>query len=95
MGDRQVLVEELGGIGVVRMDAADAGRGHDDDLGFLLRVEVTDGRSVAKIQFPAGAQQQVVMAAGTEGSNDGRTNHAAVSGDVDLGGGIHPDFTEG
>ena len=71
VGYREVLVEKLRGVGVVRMDASHTGGGNDHHLGFFLRVEVTDGHGIAEIELLAGPEQEVVVTTCKKRPDDG------------------------
>jgi hypothetical protein len=78
----QVLIDELGRIGVVGMDAAhfDGGQVH---LGGLFGLEkCLNGGLVSEVQFCVGSGNDVCLAVVLQNSNDGTANHATVAGDV-------------
>ena len=57
--DGEVLVEELRGIGAVRVDPADLRRGDDRDVGLLGGEERLDGRGARRGRAPALPQDQL------------------------------------
>ena len=89
VGDRQVLVEELGGVGVVGVDSSDACGGDDDDIRLLFLVKLADSHGIAQVEFLAVAKQQVFEPARAQGADNGRSDHAAVSCDMNARGGLH------
>ncbi len=62
--DGQVVVDELVGLFAVGEDAADTGRGQDDQFGLLSGEERAGGRLVGEVELRMGAQDQVVVSAG-------------------------------
>ena len=83
--DEQVLIEEVSAVEVVGLDAADLGSGDEDVVRLLLSQEGVHGALVDQVQLGVGAGDEVVVAQRLQAPHDGRTHHAAVAGDVDLG----------
>ena len=65
------------------MDAADLGRGEVDLGGLGLIEEGIDSVLVGEVQLGVRACEDVGVSGLRQLSNDGRTDHAAVAGDVD------------
>ena len=82
----QVLVDEFGRVGVVGVDAAHLGGGQVDLVGLLRREEGAHGSLVGKVQFRMGAGDDALgrVALGQQLAHDGRADHAAMAGHVDL-----------
>ena len=57
-GDHEVVVEEVGGPGVVGVDTADFGGGDDDGLGPPRGHEIDGGPLVAQVEFGAGRRDR-------------------------------------
>ncbi len=78
------------------MDAADLGRGQVDLVGLLGGQEGAHGGLLGEVQLGVGARDEVCrgVALRQQLAHDGRADHAAVAGDVDLGrgGGGHCGF---
>ena len=85
----KVGVKELGGVGVIGVNAPHLSRGNENVFGRLGLVEGINGCMVQKIQFSAGAADQFRVALGFECAPDRAAYHAAVAGDVNAGGSIH------
>ncbi|MDT4839327.1 hypothetical protein FQZ97_731150 [compost metagenome] len=87
----QVLVDEVGGVGVVGVDAADLGRGQIHLLRFDLREEGAHGGLVGQVEFGVGAGDDGAggVAGGEQLAHDGRADHAAVACDVDGFSAVH------
>jgi len=67
------------------MDAADAGRGHDDRLRALGFEKTPDRELIAKIELRVSAQEQILVALSFKGPHHRRTYQTAVPGDINLG----------
>jgi len=89
--DHEVLVNEVGGVGGVGVDAADLGRSQVDLIGLLCRKEAAHGGLVGQVELGVGAGDDVALghAIGLQLAHDGRADHAAVAGHVDAGLGAH------
>ena len=83
----QVVVDEVGRVDVVGVDAADAGGSQVDLVGALGGKEGAHGGLVGQVQLGVGAGENVAgrLALREQGAHDGRADHAAVAGDVDAG----------
>ena len=81
--DHQILVDELGRVGVVGMDAAHLGSSEIDLVDALALEEGADSGLVGEVKFGMGAGDQVGVSLGLQCPNDGGSNHAAMAGDVD------------
>ena len=84
-GDGEVVVEEVGWVGVVGVDAADAGGGEDHHCGPVLVEEGVGGGLVEEVEFGVGAGEDVGEAFGLEASVDGAADEAGVAGEVEGG----------
>ena len=82
---QQVVVDEVGRIGIVGVDAADLGRRQVDLVDALAAEECAYLSLVGQFQFVVAARDQVGMAARLQGAHDGRADQAAVTGDIDAG----------
>ncbi len=60
--DDEVVVDELRRVGVVGVDAADAGGGQQDVVGLFFSEEAGDGGLVTQLQFSVGTYDQVGVA---------------------------------
>ena len=84
--DGEVVVEEVGWVGVVGVDAADACGGEDHHCG-LVFVEVgVGGGLVEEVEVGVGAGEDVREAFGLEAAVDGAADEAGVAGEVEGGG---------
>ena len=81
--DHQIDVDELGRIGVVGMDAADLGGGQDHMVDFLMAEKIPHRRLTGEIEFGMAAGDDLPAAEVLQLPDDGRTDHAAMSGDID------------
>ena len=89
VGDRQIFVEELRWVGLVGMDAAHACGGHNNNFGFFLFVEIANRDGITEVEFLAAAQHEILKSPCPKSPDNGRSDHAAVSGDVDARRGFH------
>jgi hypothetical protein len=83
--DHQVLVDEVGGVGGVREDAADLGGGEHDARGRSPAKKASTAWGSRRSSSLAGAGDQVREALRLQVPDDGAADEAAVAGDVDLG----------
>ena len=90
--DHQVLVDELGRIGVVGMDAADLGCRQIDLVDAMGGEEGVDGMLVGEIERVATGSEEVGAAQRLQPAHDGRADHAAMAGDEDGVGEVHENF---
>ncbi len=77
--DHQVLLDELGGIGVVGVDAADSGGCQVDRVDVLGGKERAHLLLVGEIELGVAARDDVGLPVCLQRAHDGRTNHAAVA----------------
>jgi hypothetical protein len=89
VSDSQILVNELGGVGAVGMDAADTGSRHDHNLGLFPGVEFSDSGGIQKIKLASRAEQKVFMSARAKGPDNGGADHPTMTGDVNPSCGVH------
>ena len=86
--DHQVVVDEIGRIGVVGVDSADPGRGQDDKVRLLGLHEITHGGLVGQIQLGMRARDQLeriaLLPPRFESPHNGAADHPAMAGDVDF-----------
>ncbi len=82
--DHQVFVDELGGIGVVGVDAADLGRREVNLVRALGEEELVNAPLVDQIEFRMGARDDAGGALCAQAAHDRRTDHAAMPGNVDF-----------
>lgn len=87
--DHQVLVDELGRVAVVGMDAADLGRGQIDLVDAMGGEEGIDRVLVGEVEFVAAGGDDVGAAQRLQPADDGRADHAAMAGDEDGVGEVH------
>ena len=80
----QVVADELGAIGVIGQDAADLGRGDDDDFGLLSGEEGLHLGLASQIELGEVAGDDFVVAAGLEAAHQGGSDEAGVAGEVDF-----------
>lgn len=88
----QVLVDEVGWVGVIGMDAADLGRGQVHLGGLFLFEEFLYGGLVGQVQLLVGSCDDGGRGHGFQLAHDGRAHHATVAGDVDAGRCCHLSF---
>lgn len=81
--DGQVVADELRRVAVVGDDAAHLGRGQEYVFRPVLGKEGVCRCGVGQIEFGVGALKDVRVALGFQVTDDGRTDQAAVAGDVD------------
>jgi hypothetical protein len=87
--DHQVLVDEVGGVRVVRVDAAHLRRGEHDGIRALALEERLDVRLGGEIELRVGARDDARGTPALERAHDRRTHHAAMARDVDLRSRVH------
>ena len=78
--DRQIVVNEIGGEGVVGVNAADLGGGEDDGVGPVLLQPNFDGDLIAQIDDGA-VDFQHLIAATLQIPRDRRSHHALMARD--------------
>jgi hypothetical protein len=87
--DHQVLVQELGPVHVVGLDAAHLGCGNVDVIRLLRLDEIMHGALIEQIQLgPAGGNDPGV-ARRLQAANNGRAHHATVAGNENFGVFLH------
>lgn len=84
--DLEVDTDELGWIGLVGVDAADLGRGEDDEPGLLGSEEGLDIVLAGEVELGVSAEEEVGEAEVPELADNGGAHEASVSGHKDLGG---------
>ena len=82
--DHQVLVDELGRVGVVGVDATDLGCCKVNLIRFFCLEESPYGGLVGEIKLGVGAGNDVGLTLGLQHTDDGGANHATVACYVDL-----------
>jgi hypothetical protein len=82
--DHQVLVDELGWVGVVGVDAADLGSGEKDLIGLFRFEEGAHGSLVREVELSVRAGDDVGLPLALQHAGDGGADHATVAGDVDF-----------
>jgi hypothetical protein len=91
--DDEVVVDEVGRVGVVGDDAADLGRCQDHDIGPFHRQEGSHRGLVLEIELRLSAGDEFDRLArplpGLEPPQDRRAHHAAVAGDENPVGSVH------
>ena len=83
--NHQVLINEIGPVGVVGVDAAHPGRRHEHRIDLLPPEEFRHRPLVDQVQLRMRASDDAAVAIRLEPAHDGRTDHAAVAGDIDGG----------
>ena len=81
--DLQVDGDELGGIAVVGVDAADLGGGQHHTVNAFGGEELAYRPLVGEIELVMAPGHHVAAAEGLQMAHDGRADHAAMAGDVD------------
>src|SRR5262249_20132783 len=76
----QIVVEEFSGMGGVRENAADFGRGEKHEVRALFGKKVCDGGLVAQIKLRAGGGKNTLATTALELPKEGRPHQSAVSG---------------
>ena len=87
--DDQVLVDEVGSVSVVGMDAADLGRCDENVIRLFLGHELVHRLLAGQVELLARAGDDPGVASLFKPADDGRAHHAAVTGDEDLGVEVH------
>jgi hypothetical protein len=80
--DEEVVVDEVGGVGAVGEDAADAGGGEEDVVGALTVEEAFDVGLALEVELGVGAEEEVVVAERLQAAVDRRAGEALVAGDI-------------
>src|SRR5215469_612708 len=83
----QIVVEEFSGMGGVRENAADFGRGEKHEVRALFGKKVCDGGLVAQIKLRAGGGKNTLATTALELPKEGRPHQSAVSGYISAAGG--------
>ena len=81
--DHQVLVDEVGAVDVVGLDATHPRGGDEDVVRLLLGQEGLHRALVQQVQLGAAAGEDVRVAAGLQSAHQGAADHAAMAGDED------------
>ncbi len=84
--NHQIVVNELGGVGVVGVYSAHLGSGQVDLIRFLGMEKSADGLLVREVEFGVSAGEEVGLTLLLQGANNGRTHHAPMSGNINFGG---------
>ncbi len=95
-GDHEIVVEEVGRVGVVGVDSSDFRGGDEDDIGTVFRHKLTGGALVAQVEFGARRGELVFTTGRGEGATEGTADHTSMAGDVVFfigGGTVHEDFS--
>ena len=87
--NHQVLVEKIGPVGVVGLDAPHFGCGNEGVAGLLGLHEGLNRALVEQVEFMALACDDLGVAAGLQPAHDGRAHHAAMSSDEDFCSFVH------
>jgi hypothetical protein len=87
--DQKVLVDKIPGIDVVGVDTANLCGRQDNITDLLTAKKGVNLLLVCKIQLAMGTGNQVGISLGCQASDQGRSNHAAVSGDIYFGLFVH------
>jgi hypothetical protein len=82
--DREVDGDEVSRIGVVGEDAADFGGSKEHVVGFFCGEEGFDRGLAGEVELSMGAGEDVCVSGGSQTAGDGRTDQAAMAGDVDF-----------
>ena len=87
----QIVVNEIGRIGVVGVDAADPGRGEIHLIRPFIGKERLDIRLPGQVQFGMGPGENPLggMTRIQQLPDDGRADHAAMAGHVNFGCFLH------
>ena len=81
--DLQIVADEVGGIGLVREDAADLGRSHEHVLGPALSEEAFDRRLIAQVEHLARRAHEICVVPRAQRPHDRGTDEAALARDED------------
>ncbi len=89
--DHQVLVDELGRVGVVGVNAAHLGCGQVHLVGLFCGKEGAHSGLIGQVQLSVHSRDDGVgrMPMRQQMAHDGRTHHAPVACDVNFGSGSH------
>jgi len=87
--ENKVVADEVGRVGAVGKDAADPGRGEEDEVGLFGGEERIDGGLVEQVELLARAGEDVAVSLAQELAVDGGADQAAMAGDVDAAVGMH------
>ena len=82
--DHQVVVDEVGRVGVVGVDATDLGGSEVDLIGPLGFKERAHGGLLGQVQFRMGAGHDALIPLLLQATHDCGTDHPSVTGNVDL-----------
>lgn len=77
--DLEVDGDEIGGVGLVGVDAADLCGGEDDVLGLLRGEEGVDGGLGGEVELGVTAEEEIGVAEGGELADDGGADEATVA----------------
>jgi len=83
--DRQIVVDELGRVGVVRMNSANLGGSKKNVVRLFLSEEGLGGRLIGQIEIGVSPSQDVGEAFPLKIPHDSRADETAVASDVDFG----------
>ena len=81
--DHQDLIDEIGRLAIVGVNAADLGRGQDHVIDRGVGEEFSRRPLAQQIQLRIGANDQVRLSGFCKTLLNGRANHPAVAGDED------------
>lgn len=89
LGDCEVVLDEFGWVGVIRVNATHLGGGYDNDVRGFIVEELGCFWGVAEVEFFAGAGDDVVKTFFCKCVKEGRADHAVMACDVDFIGSEH------
>jgi hypothetical protein len=80
------LIDEIGWVSVVGMNTSHLGRSKVDLIGLFGKKEGVGGNLVSKVELGMAAKDDFagIRAQPIQFTDDGGTDHPAVTGDVDL-----------
>src|SRR5437016_11494024 len=81
--DPQVLEDEVGGVALVRDDAADLRRGEEHDFRALALEELAHRALIDEVELCVRAGDEVAVAPRLQPSHECRAGEAAMAGDID------------
>ena len=80
----QIVADEFGGVGVVRVNATHLCCCEDDVRRSLRFEEALDSQLIREIELRVGARDQILITLALQSSDNGRSGQATMAGDIDL-----------
>ena|SRR3989344_1270926 len=86
---KEILVDEICRIGLIRENASNARGSQKDVIRFLLQKEIRNCFRIQEVEFCASPREEIGIAKRGEAANEGRSYKSAMSCDIYFCGFFH------